>query len=165
MTGPFPDELRAAVDRSELLHLVARYADVVTRRAWPELAELFLPDAPVHIETVTRPPFTVRGPAELGRFVAGAVEHFDFFEFVVLNHVLELAVDGDADRATGRVFMCELRQHGGTGRFSRAYGRYTDRYRRVDGRWWIEGRDYRSMARTAADGPADLEVLWHPDGT
>ena len=36
-----------------LWRLQSRYADVVTRRAWPELHDLFLPDTPVHIDTGT----------------------------------------------------------------------------------------------------------------
>jgi ketosteroid isomerase-like protein len=159
---PGGPDLRAVADRLAVEDLTSRYADVVTRRAWPELAELLLPDAVVTVETVTRPTFTVTGPEELGRFVAGAVEHFDFFEFVVLNRVVDVAVDGDADRATGRLFICELRQHVDTGRSTRAFGRYTDDYRRVGGRWWIAGRAYRSMARSALSSPPDLEVLWHP---
>ena len=35
--------------------LQARYADVVTRRAFAELVDLFRPDATVTIDTVTRP--------------------------------------------------------------------------------------------------------------
>jgi hypothetical protein len=38
------------IDYIALRRLQNRYADVVTRRAWPELATLFLPDAKVVID-------------------------------------------------------------------------------------------------------------------
>ena len=147
-----PALLRDTVDHLAINRLQARYADVVTRRAWEELAELFLPDAPVHIDTVTREPFQVTGPDELGTFIGGAVERFDFFEFVILNSVVTLSADDDADAAMGRMFMCEHRRAAADGEWTTAYGRYLDRYRRVDGRWWFDGREYRSMGRTGADG-------------
>lgn len=153
-TGPNDDELRDLVDRAAVADLQARYADVVTRRAWDELAGLFLPDAPVHIDTVTREPFTVRGPEELARFIGGAVERFDFFEFVILNSRVELRREGDPDAAAARVFMCEQRRAASDGEWSTAYGLYRDGYRRLDGRWWFAARAYRSLARTGVDGGA-----------
>lgn len=151
---PTDDELRDLVDRAAVLDLQARYADVVTRRAWDELTGLFLPDATIHIDTVTRDPFTVTGPGELGRFIGGAVDRFDFFEFVILNSLVELRDGGDPDAAAARVFMCEQRRVAADGGWSTAYGLYRDRYRRVDGRWWFADRSYRSLARTGEDGGA-----------
>ncbi|MFZ4517424.1 MAG: nuclear transport factor 2 family protein [Microthrixaceae bacterium] len=151
---PTDDELRDLVDRDAIRELQARYADVVTRRAWPELTGLFLPDAEVRIDTVTRDPFTVTGPGELGRFIGGAVERFDFFEFVILNSLVELRVGGDPDAAAARMFMCEQRRAAADGGWSTAYGLYRDDYGRLDGRWWFTGRSYRSLARSGADGGA-----------
>lgn len=150
--GPSQRDLADTVDHLALGRLLARYADTVTRRAWPALAGLFLPDAEVHIDTVTRDPFTLTGPDAVGSFIGGAIERFDFFEFVVLNSVVDLGVDGDPDVASARVFMCEHRRTAEDGEWSTAYGLYLDRYRRVDGRWWFSGRRYRSLARTGADG-------------
>jgi hypothetical protein len=48
-----------AEDHHGIDRLVAAYADTVTRRAWNELVDLFLPEAVVHIDTVTRPAFEV----------------------------------------------------------------------------------------------------------
>jgi hypothetical protein len=147
-----PDELADTVDHLALNRLLARYADTVTRRAWGELPELFLPDATVHLDTVTRPALVLSGPEELGRFIGDAVERFSFFEFVVLNQLVDLRTDGDPDVASARVFMCEQRCHAADGAWSTAYGVYLDRYRRVDRRWWFAGRRYRSLARRGADG-------------
>ncbi|CAN5620856.1 hypothetical protein BH10ACT3_BH10ACT3_03330 [soil metagenome] len=138
-------------DHVALTRLQSSYADVVSRRAWPELAELFLPEAPVHVDTVTGAAIDVAGPTALGEFISGAVERFEFFEFVALNIRTSLATGGDPDRAGARVFMCEIRRSVGTGDWSTAYGVYHDRYERIDGRWWFARRDYQSLTRT--DGP------------
>ena len=154
MTGagdPDQDLVRETVDHLAINRLQARYADTVTRRAWAELAELFLPEATVHIDTVSREPFDLTGPDEVGRFIGGAVERFAFFEFVVLNSHVMLDVDGDPDTASARMFMCEQRLDGATGEWSTAYGLYRDRYRRVDRRWWFADRRYRSLARTGPE--------------
>ena len=42
--------------------LQTRYADVISRRAFPELIDLFRPDAVVTIDTVTRPERRIVGP-------------------------------------------------------------------------------------------------------
>jgi hypothetical protein len=145
-----------------LWRLQSRYADVITRRAWPELHELFLPDTAVHIDTVTSPARTEVGPEAFGAFVAGAIARFDHFAFVILNTVVDVTGTGDAgsDDARGRIFMCEVRHEAATDAWSTAHGVYEDRYRREDGRWWIAERHYRSMART---GP-EARILGLPDG-
>jgi hypothetical protein len=123
--------------------LQAAYGDAVTRRAWGEMRALFEPDAVVHIDTRTRPPFTLAGPDALVAFVERALQSFAFFEFAILNAVVEV----DGDRATGRVYICELR-HDHAGAWTQAFGLYRDRYRRRDGDWRIEERHYSSLART-----------------
>ena len=142
-----PDPAAETVDYVAIQRLQAAYADVVNRRAWPELADLFRPDAPVRIDTVTRPVIDLTGPTAVGDFIGAAIERFDFFQFVILNAVVDL----EGDRATGRIFMCELRRDRESGHGSRAFGRYEDTYVRHDGRWWFAARDYRSLARTGRD--------------
>ena len=137
--------------------LQAAYGDAVTRRAWTEVAALFEPDAAVHIDTRTRAPFSVEGPAALVDFIEGSLEQFTFFEFAILNSV----VDVDGDDGWGRVYICELRCDA-AGEWTQAYGLYQDRYRRTDGDWRIAGRRYSSLARTgprieAFDLPAIAE--------
>lgn len=126
--------------------LQAAYGDAVTRRAWPEVRSLFTPDAVVHIDTRARPPFTLEGPDALTEFIERALEPFVFFEFAILNAVAEVV----GDRATGRVYICELR-HGQDGDWTQAFGLYQDQYVRRDEVWRIHERRYASLART---GPA-----------
>jgi SnoaL-like domain len=138
------DDLQETIDYVAITRLQSAYADVVNRRAWPEFDGLFRPDAPVSVDMVTNPVINTVGPREIGNFIGGAIERFEFFEFVVLNTVV--TIDGDAAR--GRVFMCELRQERESGRFTRAFGLYRDDYTRVDGKWWFARRRYQSLARS-----------------
>jgi hypothetical protein len=124
--------------------LQAAYGDAVTRRAWGEVAALFESDATVHIDTRTREPFTLDGPDAVVTFIEHSLESFAFFEFAILNAVVDLTGD---DTATGHVYICELR-HDTAGEWTQAYGLYRDDYVRRDGDWRIAGRRYRSLART-----------------
>lgn len=142
------DPIAETVDFVAISRLQSAYADVVTRRAWPELATLFLADAPVHVDTVTNPVIELTGPQEVGDFIGEAIERFEFFEFVILNRHVEIGGDGDVDHARGRLYICELRQDAADGRWSNAFGVYHDDFRRVDGRWWFARRHYQSLART-----------------
>lgn len=137
---------RETVDYVAITRLQHAYADVVNRRAWPELANLFLPDARVSVDTMTNPVVETTGPVELGEFIDGAIERFAFFEFTILSAHVEIT--GDSARA--RLYMCELRQDH-AGEFSRAFGLYRDAYRRVDDRWWFAARKYQSLARTGGE--------------
>ena len=139
-----------------LWRLQARYADIVTRRAWPELAEVFRPATPIHLDTVTAPPRTITGPDELGRFVGEAIERYDTFHFVILNTIVDVT---GADRAQGRMFMCEVRHDRESDTWPNAFGVYEDDYVALDGRWWFAERRYRSIVRA---GPA-TQVLGMPD--
>ena len=127
------------------------YADIVTRRAWPELATIFLPDADVEIDTMKGDPLRLVGPDAVGAFIGGAISGFDFFEFVVLNTVIDVGVGGDPDTATTRMYMNELRRDAESGRFTLVYGLYQDRMRRVAGKWWFAQRRYQTLARTAGE--------------
>jgi len=145
----------AATDTDDVValwRLQSRYADIVTRRAWPALHEVFRPDTAVHIDTVTAPPRTVVGPDAFADFVATAMARFDHFTFVILNTVVDLDPPERAGEqvtgAGGRIFMCEVRHDGASDSWQNAHGVYQDRYVRLDGRWWIAARRYRSMART-----------------
>ena len=127
-----------------ITRLQAAYADVVSRRAWAELEPLFLPDAPVHVDTVTNPVIELVGAQALGEFIDGAVERFDVFQFVPLNTVVHVAPD---DTAKGRLYMVELRQDAESGEWSNAFGVYHDDYVAVDGRWCFAERSYQSLVR------------------
>ena len=145
--GPSTDELQALVDRAAIDALQRAYADGVTRRDWPQVRSLFLPDAKVHLDLVDRAGRELVGPDALTSFVATAIERFSFFEFVILNATIDLWPGGDPTKATARIFMCELRAEGDPPVRNEAFGRYQDEYRKVDGTWRIARRRYRSMAR------------------
>ena len=142
------DELRDTVDYVAITRLQNEYGDTVTRRAWSELHDMMLPDAPVTVDTVTNPVIALTGPQEVGDFIGAAVERFEFFEFVPLSTRVTLRAGGDADRATARLYICELRQDAASGHSTQAFGVYQDDYRRVDRRWWFAARAYQSLARS-----------------
>jgi hypothetical protein len=137
------------------------YADVVTRRAWAELTELFRADAPIEIDTRRDDGvFRFVGPQALGEFISGAMVQFDFFEFVILNTRIELANGGDPDAADGRMYMSEIRTDAETGTWNISFGVYHDSYRRADGRWWFARRRYHSLGRTGKT--RDLDAFPFP---
>ncbi len=131
----------------QIIRLQADYADVVSRRAWDELDELFTADSRIKLDLVTAPGREFAGRGELGRFIGGSIERFEFFEFVILNSVVRVR---DESHATGRMYMSELRQDAGSGGWSTIWGVYHDTYQRDpgDGRWRFSGRTYQSLART-----------------
>jgi SnoaL-like domain len=140
--------LQDAIDYVAITRLQNAYADAVTRRAWAEFHDMFLADAPVRVDTVTNPVIALNGPQQIGDFIGTAVERFEFFEFVPLSTRVALRVDGDPDRATARLYICELRQDAASGHATQAFGVYFDHYVRNDGAWWFAQRDYQSLARS-----------------
>ena len=146
------NRLEETVEYVALRRLQNRYADIVTRRAWPELHEIMLDGCSLELNLGDR---TMRldGPAAIGGFIGAALEEFSFFEFVILNTVME--IDLPADRAGARMYMQELRQDVDGGRRTNAFGVYHDRFERDGGgRWWFARRRYGSFSRTAAVGSA-----------
>jgi hypothetical protein len=131
-----------------ITRLQASYADVVTRRAWPEFRQLFRPDAVVHINMVNRASFQLVGPDAIGRFIAEAMEEYEFFEFVILNTVIRIV---SPDSAIGRLYFAELRQEAKNGRWSQALALYQDHYSRVEDRWQFGERHHQTLARTGRD--------------
>lgn len=142
------DELVAeAVHDTGVRRLQHAYADVVNRRAWSELSDLFDPEAPVVIDRRSGDPLLLTGPEALGEFIGTSIEQFDFFEFVVLNAHIVFPEGPAAGTAVSRLFMCEIRHQRDTGRQTNAYGIYHDRYRFDSRRWWFAERRYHSLAR------------------
>ena len=147
-------ELRETVDYIALRRLQNAYADIVTRRAWAELHDIFVPDLELVLDTRRDEPLRLHGPQAVGDFIGNAIAEFDFFEFVILNTrvFLNHTTGGDPDVATARMWMNELRHESAAGgRWTLAYGLYQDTFRRIDGKWWFAGRRYQSLARTARD--------------
>jgi hypothetical protein len=163
MVAPTPDQLldELAIDR-----LLRRYADVCTRRAWPELHDLFVPDATVVLDLRDRE-LVIDGPGALGEFIGGSLEQFDFFQFAIRNTVVEVGIDDDPDAASGRMWMSEFRHaaasttggHAGTEGWSTIFGLYQDRYRRSGDGWRIERRRYQSIARPSEGAVFAVDVL------
>jgi len=146
VTAPSPDELRDTVDEVAVRGVIAAYADVVNRRAWSELEDLFLPDAPLVLDLQSAPVRTFDGPRAIGDFIGEAIERFVFFEFVALNVRVLLRTDGHPDRARVRTYMAELRQDR-DGTPSRAFGLYQDVVVRGADGWRFAERHYQSMGR------------------
>ena len=147
-------ELQETIDYIAVRRLQNAYADIVTRRAWAELRDIFVPDIEVVLDTRRGEPLRLRGPDAVGDFIGTAIADFDFFEFVILNTrvFLNHGNAGDPDAASARMWMNELRhEQPAGGRWTLAYGLYEDEFRRIDGRWWFTGRNYQSLARTARD--------------
>jgi hypothetical protein len=130
------------------------YAGVVNRRAWPEFEALFLPEAEVVIDRRAGEPLRLVGRGEIGAFIDSAIEHFSFFEFVVLDAHIALSEGTGFGRVVRRPFMCEFGQDESTGAFTTAYGMYHDRYVLEGSRWWFAQRRYHSLARH--DGVLDV---------
>jgi len=149
------------VDHINIQRVQAAYADIVTRRAWEELADVFLPDATVTVDRRMGAPLTLTGPQALGEFIGTSISVFEFFEFVIVNSVIDLD-DQDPGRARGTMYIAELRQDAASGRRSTAFGVYRDEYRAQDGDWWFAARRYRSAARTS---PGELTVFGFTDAT
>jgi len=153
---------------SELLDYIAlrrlqnRYADLVTRQAWSELTEIFRPTCTLDLALGDRNE-TVTGPAAIGHFISEAIARFSFFEFAILNTVIE--IDGIHRNAVARMYMQELRLEVDSGRRTDAYGVYHDRFEKDDdGHWWFTERHYGSYSRTAPhESKADQVVFPLPD--
>jgi hypothetical protein len=162
-SADLPPEWTATVDHVAITRLQARYADIITRRAWGELADVFVEDMPLRLDTGGDQVRELRGAAEIGGFIDAAVQRFSFFEFVPLNTHVELHPGGDGDLASARLWMCEVRcaadDTPDAGQWSTAFGLYRDDYVRLGDRWWFARRDYRSLARTSHGGT----VLPFPD--
>ncbi len=143
-------ELDALVDRSSIDQLQRAYADGVCMRDWDQVGGLFLPDATISLDLVTRPAVELVGPGAVVDFVSTALERFAFFQFVILNSHIELSAS-DPLAAKARIHMCELRQDLGARKRNDSYGLYRDTYRKTDaegyGGWRFATRWYRSLAR------------------
>lgn len=147
---PTGDEVAATVDHVAIDRLQRTYADVVDRRAWSELSEVFADDVTITLELVNRPTRQLHGIDDFTAFIEPAMARFGFFQFVILNSRIDLWPDGDRGVATARIFMCELRTGPEGGERTDAFGLYRDRYVRTPVGWRIAARRYRSLAHFPA---------------
>lgn len=154
--SPTPEEETA--NYIALRRLQNRYADIVTRRAWPELGEIFHPDCTLDLSLGDRSAQFV-GPKAVGTFIGESVERFSFFQFVVLNTVFEIR--SSENKAVARMYIHELRVESASGKRTDAYGVYHDRFVREEETGWrfIE-RHYGSFSRTAPAEAAEDQVVF-----
>lgn len=145
------DALQETIDWVAIRRLHASYADAVNRRAWSDLEALFLTDAVVRVELPRKEPVEVVGPEALGDFIRGAVERFDWFQFVVLEAHIEWPPGIPDGEALGRVYMVELRLDGRTGQETKAFGLYQDRYRSTAEGWRFAARRFRPTVWSGRD--------------
>lgn len=162
---PLPADVAEMVAYTKLRRLQSRYADIVTRRAWPEMHEIMRADCVVTVNLVDDE-IHFDGPQMIGDFIGAQLEQFDFFEFVIMNTVMD--IDAAAGSATARMYIQEARQTVEGGKRSDTFGVYHDRFDRDDdGRWWFAHRRYQSYARTnrgtPVDDTRDLTVFDLPD--
>jgi hypothetical protein len=140
-----PKRLEDAVDRIEIRALHDAYADIVSRRRWADLNDVFLPDTVLDLDLRDRT-LTYEGPKAIGDFIGEMLLQFEFFQFGILGTRVHLRSGGDADCAASRMYMTELRQTP-SGHWSTIYGVYHDRLVRMDGQWRFAHRTYHSLAR------------------
>lgn len=164
--GPHPawsQRLADSVDRVELRGLIESYADGVTRRAWAEVEGLFVADAELTLSLGSSTHHFV-GPGEFTAFIAGALDRFEFFEFVVLGTSFRLpaarSTDSGAQRETaaGRLYMSELRQTADDHVWSQIFGCYEDEFVWTTEGWKFARRSYRSLARRLT-GLGEAEIV------
>ncbi len=139
------ERLDDAVDHSEIRRLQDAYADIVSRRQWHELADVFTADTVLDLD-LRETSMQFVGPAAIGEFIGRSVSQFEFFQFGILGTRIHLRVGGDANAANARMYMTELRQTP-DGHWSQIYGVYHDHHVRIDDRWWFAHRKYHSLAR------------------
>jgi hypothetical protein len=151
--------LLTAVHDTGIRRLQHAYADVVNRRAWSELENLFLADAAIAIDTRKGEPLHLVGGRAVGEFIGASVARFSFFEFEILNAHIVFPHGAGAESAVSRLYMCEHRQDESSGRWTNAFGLYHDRYRFDGTRWWFAERAYHSLARNSPD----FEVFPSPE--
>ncbi len=161
VTGGEEAKVQETIAYVALQRLQNRYADIVTRRSWPELHDVMRADCVVTVDRVDRE-IEFDGPQAIGEFIAKQLEQFDFFVFLILNSVMK--IDADNGSATARMYIQEARQNVADGRRSEIFGVYHDRFERDEhGRWWFAERHYRSHARTNSPGSSrDLTLFELP---
>ncbi len=133
-----------------ITQLHGRYADIATRRAWGELADLVRADSRFSFELPNGQVLELVGPAALAEFGSRATAQFSFYQYVPLNTVV--TVTGDST-ATGRFFNLEIGMDTG-GEWTEFYGRYEDDFVTDGDRWLFARRAFQVLAtRTTTPGP------------
>lgn len=109
--------LSEALDYLDIRRIQNRYADIVTRRAWAELHEIMRPTCRLELN-LGDSTMSFDGPGAIGDFIGDQLTQFSFFEFVILNTVIDVNVETGV--AGARMYMQELRQNVSDGRRTNA---------------------------------------------
>jgi SnoaL-like protein len=131
-----------------LMRLQRAYADIATRRAWPEIASLAIPDARFSFDTRSGRIVEVIGAEAFGEFGARSTDRFSFYEYVPLNTVVAIST---TESARGRSYSLELCEDRDTGEWINFYGLYHDDYVLLDGTWRFARRQYQTLGRRTGD--------------
>jgi SnoaL-like domain len=131
-----------------IVRLQHAYADIATRRAWPEITSLAIPDARFSFDTRSGRVIEVVGAAAFGEFGAKSVGRFSFYQYLPLNAVVTLS---GAGAARGRAYSLEVGEDRETGEWVNFYGLYHDDYARLDGGWRFARRQYQTLGRRSGD--------------
>lgn len=156
MTGPAL--LAETVAYTQIRRLQAQYADILNCRRWASMADIMEPACPVSIEGFGDP-MVFTGPQETAGFLSTSIDGFNFFQFIILNTVID--IDADAGTAGARMHIYEPRQMAADGQRFDGWGVYHDRFRRDgDGRWWYAERRYQDCTPSGQGGtPSAHETL------
>jgi hypothetical protein len=141
----------------EIMRLQRAYADIATRRAWPEIAAVATPDARFSFDTRSGQVFEVIGARAFGEFGAKMTGRFSFYEYVPLNFVVTIG----AGTARGRSYALEVSEDRDTREWINFYGFYHDEYAIFDGAWRFSRRQYQTIGRRTGER---LEAYPLPEG-
>ena len=130
-----------------IMRLQRAYADVATRRAWPEIASLAIPDARFSFDTRSGRVIEVIGAEAFGEFGAKATGRFSFYQYVPLNTVVTISTT----TARGRSYSLEVAEDRDTREWINFYGHYHDDYVLFDGAWRFARRQYQTVGRRTGD--------------
>jgi hypothetical protein len=146
------DDLDRLLSLEDIRQLAQRYALAVDGKDVDGMAALFVP----HVDNGR----WGAGRKGVKAFYAQSLRKFHCSVHFVANHVIDLGVDGDDDRATGVVY-CQARHHVLEPEdhwFDEALA-YFDAYERVDGGWLFRRRRLRSWYRQTTTDRVVPEVL------
>ena len=142
-----------------IVRLQHAYADIATRRAWPEIVSLAVPDARFSFDTRAGRVIEVVGAAAFGEFGAKSVGRFTFYQYLPLNAVVTLS---GAGAASGRAYCLEVGEDRESGQWINFYGLYHDDYVQVDGAWRFARRQYQTLGRRTGERLEAFALLDRP---
>src|SRR5262245_51368682 len=141
-----------------IMRLQRAYADLATRRAWPEVASLATSDAGFSFDIRSGKVIEVIGAQAFGEFGARSTERFSFYEYVPLNTVVKIG----AGIARGRAYSLEVGEDRDTREWINFYGLYHDDYVLFDGAWLFARRHYQTLGRRTGDRMAAFPLEDRP---